>query len=607
MWLSRAAAFSIQRVGTIGTHPSRRHISINLRTPGHSQLFSTILNEEILSKDEQTPFKMNLVTIDQHELESLLISWNQPKYRASQILHWINDRGITNVDEMDNIPKRLRNLLKQHTSVGTLETEVEMISKDGTIKRAYRLWDGQLIESVLMPYTDGRYTACISSQAGCAMGCVFCSTGQMGFARQLTAEEIYEQVCKFAIELKRQDKRLSNIVMMGMGEPLANYRNVMTAIRRINKDLGIGARKITISTVGIVPNIRKLIEDDLQVRLAVSLHCSDDDQRSELLPANRRYGGLDELMSTVKEYIDRTGRRVTFEWALIEGQNDTPEIARQLGNLLKRHEIRRDMAHINLIPLNPSGGYSGTATGRLKVNEFVAVLDKEFGLKATPRVRRGIDIEAGCGQLKAAVKKREQDTDHAQSNKLKSHVNELKSFVRPKENLDTITPPPSVGVYEDDDEDEDFVGMIENVRYQNQLQHGESVEFALQHDVVDLDSDADFVDPEYEHEYDKKEAARLISLVQQSTLSIPTITENEPENSSSSASRETNDTTSITDEDSIRKAKRRRKKLIKNLKAIDRLRQIEQQGKTLSNEQLVKVQKESSWRMELESVEHNLK
>jgi len=194
--------------------------------------------------------------------------------------------------------------------------------------------------------------------------------------------------------------------LQGMGEPLANYRNVLGAIRRMNDDLGIGARKITISTVGVVPNIKKLMEEDIQVRLALSLHCADDEERSALFPANRRYGGLDELMKTIREYIFTTNRRVTLEWALIENENDTPEVARQLGQLLQRFEIRRDMVHINVIPLNPTGGFKGSPSGRRGVHDFVSILDKEFGLKATPRVRRGIDIVAGCGQLKAAVKKK---------------------------------------------------------------------------------------------------------------------------------------------------------------------------------------------------------
>jgi hypothetical protein len=208
-------------------HSTSAGISNNkkqLQLKRESSSFSSALKASIESdktvttstyQNQQQPLKLNLITIKQNELETLLSSWNQPKYRAKQILHWVHEMGITDIDLMDNLPKKLRSLLKEYTSVGSLSLEVEAISKDGTRKRAYRLWDGQLIESVLMPYADGRQTACISSQAGCAMGCVFCATGQMGFARQLTEDEIFEQVATFAAELKSENKRLSNVVMMG--------------------------------------------------------------------------------------------------------------------------------------------------------------------------------------------------------------------------------------------------------------------------------------------------------------------------------------------------------------------------------------------------------
>ncbi|EED91627.1 predicted protein, partial [Thalassiosira pseudonana CCMP1335] len=343
-----------------------------------------------------------LLTLPLPELETLLKSWKYPAFRARQIHNWIFSQGVTSIDDMSDLPLKLRTMLKERATVGSLHLEVEQVSQDGTRKRAYKLHDGQMIESVLMPYEDGRRTACVSSQAGCAMGCVFCATGQMGFARQLTSDEIFEQVATFANELKGEGERLSNVVMMGMGEPLANYRNVLAAMHRMNTDLGIGARKITISTVGVVPNIKKLIEEDLQVRLALSLHCATDEERTALLPANRRYGGLDELMTTIREYIRVKKMRVTFEWALIEGQNDSKDVARTLGRLLQKHDIRPDMAHVNLIPLNPTGGYGGGPSGRNNVHRFVEVLEKEFGISATPRMRRGIDIDAGCGQLKAS-------------------------------------------------------------------------------------------------------------------------------------------------------------------------------------------------------------
>ena len=425
-----------------------------------------------------------------------------------------------------------------------------------------------------MPYEDGRNTACISSQAGCAMGCVFCATGQMGFARQLTPDEIFEQVARFAAELSKEDKRLSNIVMMGMGEPLANYRNVMEAIKRMNSELGIGARKITVSTVGVVPNIRKLIEEDIQVRLAVSLHCSSDEERTQLLPANKRYGGLDELMMVIKEYIDTTNRRVTLEWALIENENDTPEVARQLGHLLKRFGIRRDMTHVNLIPLNPTGGFEGGPSGRKNVNEFVNVLEKEFGITATPRMRRGIDIDAGCGQLKAAVKKKE-DKEATEKRQLvggePSALDELKAFAQVSEvPAETMS---MAGVWEDVDEDvDDTIESVslpvlvvpaaseislesmytEHIRKSNSLANGSIVEFELLNAVNLDDEDADeFEDETYENDLDKREAERLISLVK---ISFPQVSGDEME------SPLVGPTTTIMDEDSVNSARKRRKK-----------------------------------------------
>jgi len=493
---------------------------------------------------------------------------------------------------MSELPKQLRAVLHERATIGSLHLEIEQISQDGTKKRAYKLHDGQMIESVLMPYEDGRRTACISSQAGCAMGCVFCATGQMGFARQLTSEEIYEQVARFAAELKGEGERLSNIVMMGMGEPLANYRNVIAAIRRMNTELGIGARKITVSTVGIVPNIRKLMNEDLQVRLALSLHCATDEERTALLPANRRYGGLDELMSTIREYIRVKKSRVTFEWALIEGENDSKEVARTLGRLLQRHDIRPDMAHVNLIPLNPTGGFGGGPSGRANVHKFVEVLEKEFGVSATPRMRRGIDIDAGCGQLKASVKKKEDATKVI--------------LAQPDGNG-----LPMVGVYEDEEGGEDEMGG-DDMEVQD-LSHGSVVDFAINDDFIDLDDDdiaEDFIDPTFDDEFEFEEAERLIALVKGSTLqqtsqSPPRAAVSENETSPPKLPSKQKSTT-ITDDDALRKAKRRRKKLLKNLKAIQKLKDMEQAGKVLNEEQMEKVGKEKEWTIELESVEHNL-
>jgi len=532
----------------------------------------------------EQPLTVNLLTLPLPELETLLTSWGYPAYRGKQIQNHIFSKGVTDFDEMLDLPKQLRSALKERATVGSLHLEVEQISQDGTIKRAYRLHDGQMIESVLMPYEDGRRTACISSQAGCAMGCVFCATGQMGFARQLTAEEIYEQVARFATE--------------------SNYRNVIDAIRRMNAELGIGARRITVSTVGVVPNIRRLMnEDGLQVRLALSLHCATDDERTALLPANRRYGGLDELMSAVREYIQVKRSRVTFEWALIEGRNDSREVARTLGRLLQRHGIRSDMAHVNLIPLNPTGGYGGGPSGRGNVQNFVNVLEKEFGVSATPRMRRGIDINAGCGQLTASVKKKD-------DMRMMSMVPENGSL-------------PMVGVYEDDDEEvgifHDGNSRVDDERHHvggelQDLSHGSVVDFSIDDEFINLDEDMDaehFVDPTFEDERELAEAERLIALVKGLTLQQTPFTPSISSGTDTSppelpVESKAVKSTTITDEDAIRTAKRRRKKLLKQLDSIQILKDMEAAGKVLNQEQLDKISMEKQWGNELESVEHNL-
>ncbi|EKX49674.1 hypothetical protein GUITHDRAFT_85651 [Guillardia theta CCMP2712] len=369
--------------------------------------------EEQLRKDDamEAPAdlegKVNLYALNQTRMEELLLDWGEPKFRAKQIWQWINVKGATDFDKMQDLPKGLRAKLAEKAVLGNLEIAVEQVSKDGTIKRAYKLKDGQMIESVLMPYDDGRRTACISSQAGCAMGCVFCATGQMGFARQLTSVEILEQVQRFHVELLSKGERLSNVVLMGMGEPLGNYNNVMEAVRRINQDLGIGARHITISTVGLVPRIRRLAEENMQIKLAVSLHAASDEERNAIMPVNLRFP-LADLMETCKFYVEKTGRRISFEWALIAGQNDTPEVANKLGHLLKWNDFNpqglNKMCHVNLIPLNPTAGFDGKPTKAAECDIFIKILSK-YGVTATTRVRRGIDIDAGCGQLKSKLNK----------------------------------------------------------------------------------------------------------------------------------------------------------------------------------------------------------
>ncbi len=339
---------------------------------------------------------MNLYDLRQDELAEVLISWGEPKFRAGQVWAWLYDKRVRDFDAMTSLPVGLRERLKAETTLGSLTVATEQRSKDGTIKRLFRLEDGQLIESVLMPYDDDRRTACISTQAGCAMGCVFCATGQMGFARHLTAAEIFEQAARFAADLEAEGERLSNVVLMGMGEPFHNYDESLSAVHRLMDDLGIGARHITISTVGLVPQIRQFAEEGLQVRLAISLHAATDAERAALLPVNKRWP-LAELMDSIRYYIEKTGRRVTFEWALINGETDTPEQAHALGRLLKGV-----MCHVNAIPLNPTAGYGGGPSSAVAAAVFTETL-AQYGVSMTVRVRRGIDINAGCGQLKAAV------------------------------------------------------------------------------------------------------------------------------------------------------------------------------------------------------------
>jgi 23S rRNA (adenine2503-C2)-methyltransferase len=340
--------------------------------------------------------RVNLYALSPDELGALLETWEEPKFRAGQVWRWLYEKRVSSFDAMTNLPAMLRQRLSEEAALGELETAIEQRSKDGTIKRLYRLADGQPVEAVLMPYDDDRRTACISTQAGCAMGCVFCATGQMGFARNLTSAEIFEQAVLFARDLEAEGDRLSNVVLMGMGEPFHNYDESLAAVRRLMDDLGIGARHITVSTVGLVPQIRRFADEGLQVRLAISLHAATDEERSALLPVNKRWP-LAELMDACRYYIEQTGRRVSFEWALIRGETDTPERAHALGNLLQGM-----LCHVNAIPLNPTPGYEGGPSSSKAADEFTRIL-ANYGVGVTVRVRRGIDIDAGCGQLKAAV------------------------------------------------------------------------------------------------------------------------------------------------------------------------------------------------------------
>ncbi len=337
---------------------------------------------------------MLIYDLDLPALKEHLKSWGEPDYRAQQIWRGLYQQHYNSPLEFSNLPKGLRDKLMMEFDFAGIKPVRHLESSDGqTHKTLFELSSGTLIEAVLMRY-DRRRTLCISSQAGCAMGCTFCATGQMGFKQHLSSGEIVAQVMYYARMLDAQAQRVTNIVVMGMGEPFHNYVNTMAAIDRLNDPDGyaFSARRFTISTVGLAPMIRRFADEKRQVNLAISLHAADDDLRLSMMPVNRRYN-IDEVLEACRYYIQKTGRRVTFEWALINGVNDTPVQASKLAKRLKGL-----LCHVNAIPLNPTRGYEGQPTTHERAAKFRATLEA-VGIPCTVRVRRGIDIAAGCGQL----------------------------------------------------------------------------------------------------------------------------------------------------------------------------------------------------------------
>ncbi|HMK97740.1 MAG TPA: 23S rRNA (adenine(2503)-C(2))-methyltransferase RlmN [Acidimicrobiales bacterium] len=329
------------------------------------------------------PFEMT-----RDELAAVL--GDEPGYRTEQVWRGLWDRGAWPQD-MTELPRELRERLSR-VVVPTLQEVSRSVSADGqTTKWLWQMADGALVETVLMFY-PGRATVCVSSQAGCAMSCSFCATGQRGFTRHLTVGEIVEQVA--AARRAALPRRLGNVVFMGMGEPLANYERTWAAVQRIHDHLGISARRITVSTVGVVPGIRRLAAEVLPVNLAVSLHAARDELRNAIVPLNRRYP-LSVLMGACADYVAAKNRRLSFEWALIDSVNDSPRDAAELAELALPVG-----AHVNLIPLNPTPGYLGRGTPPAGVAAFAQDLLAR-GVNATVRANRGTDIDAACGQLAA--------------------------------------------------------------------------------------------------------------------------------------------------------------------------------------------------------------
>ncbi|MBN2387754.1 MAG: 23S rRNA (adenine(2503)-C(2))-methyltransferase RlmN [Anaerolineales bacterium] len=338
------------------------------------------------------------------DLTSLLESWGQPAYRARQVWQGLYQHLYAEPGQFTNLPQTLRTRLEQELRFAALTPLARLQSRDRkTVKTLLGLDDGRQIEAVLMRYQK-RNTLCISTQVGCAMGCVFCATGQMGFTRHLSSGEIVAQVLHYARLLRSEGQNVTNVVVMGMGEPFHNYDNTLAAIDLLNDPQGynFGARRFTISTVGLVPGIRRFTEEKRQVNLAISLHAADDELRSSMLPVDKRYP-IAALLSACRDYVAATGRRITFEWALVREVNDTPEQARRLTELLKGL-----LCHVNVIPLNPTPGYSGQATTAERVQAFRELLERG-GIPCTVRLRRGIEIQAGCGQLAVKSLKNQKD------------------------------------------------------------------------------------------------------------------------------------------------------------------------------------------------------
>ena len=359
----------------------------------------------------------DIKTLTREELERQFTGWEQPVYRVAQLLEWLYNRRASTWDEMTNLPKSLRELLRQNYSLHTHELVRKQGSQDTTQKFLWKLADGAMVESVLIPANPAlygeasdRHTLCVSTQVGCAYGCKFCASGLDGWKRNLSASEIIEQV--FSVERwhERQPKEESqpkatgrlvdNLVIMGMGEPLANYDNLLTALRILNAPWGggIGARKITISTSGLAPQIRKLAAEPLQFRLAISLHGATDAVRDRIMPVNRKYP-LKELISACEDYQQVKGRMITFEYILIAGVNDGLDQAKPLAALTKKL-----FAKVNLIPYNKVDGLPWVRPEESAQEAFLAALEKEKAI-ATLRREKGHDIDAACGQLRLKTEK----------------------------------------------------------------------------------------------------------------------------------------------------------------------------------------------------------
>ena len=364
---------------------------------------------EVQQKIESNPVQQvvfhnsntNLLGLDRAGLESFFESIGEKKFRATQVMKWIHQMGVTDFQQMNNLSKDLRNRLSETSCIQNLQVAKDLISKDGTRKWLLQLQDGNNIETVFIP-EDDRGTLCVSSQVGCALDCSFCSTGRQGFNRNLNAAEIISQVwlaSQLLDEEKKPGRKITNVVMMGMGEPLLNFDNTITAVRIMMDDFayGLSKRRVTVSTAGVVPAMDRL-GDTLDMRLAVSLHATNDELRNELVPVNKKYP-LKELLAACRRFIDKqnTRSRITFEYVMLDGVNDKPEHARELIRLLKGIPTL-----MNLIPFNPFEGSGYSTSSKNAVTRFREILHAS-GMTTVVRKTRGDDIDAACGQLAGRI------------------------------------------------------------------------------------------------------------------------------------------------------------------------------------------------------------
>ena len=336
--------------------------------------------------------KTDIKSLPLDSILNIVKDMGQPSFRAKQIFTWLHKFGVDSFDEMSNLPKALREKLAEDYYVSSCKIEKKLVSKkDGTVKYLFSLCDGEYVESVIMKYKYG-YTICVSSQVGCKMGCRFCASTLAGFVRNLTAGEIESQLHAAQKDL---DIRISNIVLMGIGEPLDNYDNVILFMHNVNNEngLNISMRNITLSTCGVVPRIYDLMNENLQITLTISLHAPNDAIRSKTMPVNDKWG-IDELLKACRDYIKKTNRRVSFEYTLINKVNDTPQCANELCSRL--HGM---LCHVNLIPVNDVEERGNVRSSDDSVNKFLQILQNN-GINATIRRTLGSDINASCGQLR---------------------------------------------------------------------------------------------------------------------------------------------------------------------------------------------------------------